>query len=318
MADTMIRNEIPVYSEKYGVHGVIRDFGVVTKLYFSYDDKKIEMGINKNPLKDIAFEDLGRDIIESYIMNLVSNSDGRKLQLHYWHIDEHEYGDGNTYRIAHGIVTGHKRIPDAIDMHSSEVRAVHVDEAAEELVVTTRNSVYHCPLSYCDFEKQDEFSDIVPEYERIKERYQNAIDYPTIDPGNVLLVLSNFSEYYFHSLYYVPLDSETSEPLEYIGWPHVGTFQDSFLVGTKDQSIDLRYFPHFQNIEFYVLRTGGHPLFIENIGDVVLYASTNVGTIRLEPGDRKEVAEENVEEKKPILPDGDLYPAGVINLGKGQ
>ena len=66
------------------------------------------------------------------------------------------------------------------------------------------------------------------------------------------------------------------------------------------------------------MRTGGHPLFIENIGDVVLYASTNVGTIRLEPGDRKEVAEENVEEKKPILPDGDLYPAGVINLGKGQ
>ena len=167
MADTMIRNEIPVYSEKYGVHGVIRDFGVVTKLYFSYDDKKIEMGINNNPLKDISFEDLGRDIIESYIMNLVSNSDGRRLQLHYWHIDEHKYGDGNTYHIAHGIVTGHKRLPDAIDMHSSEVRAVHVDEAAEELVVTTRNSVYHCPLSYCDFEKQDEFSDIIPEYERI-------------------------------------------------------------------------------------------------------------------------------------------------------
>ena len=43
MADTMIRNEIPVYSEKYGVHRVVRDFGVVTKLYFSYDDKKIEM-----------------------------------------------------------------------------------------------------------------------------------------------------------------------------------------------------------------------------------------------------------------------------------
>ena len=96
----------------------------------------------------------------------------------------------------------------------------------------------------------------------------------------------------------------------------MGTFQDSFLIGTKDQSVDLRYFPHFQNVEFYMLRTGGCPFFIENIGDVVLYASTNVGTIRLEPGDRKEVAEENAEEETPMLPNGDLYPAGVIDLGK--
>ena len=318
MAETVLKNDIPVYSEKYDVHGFVRDYGVVTKLYFTYGGKQIEMGINNNPLKEVTFGELGRDIIESYISNLSANSDGRKLQLHYWYIGEHKYGDGNRYRIAHGIVTGHKKLMDSIDMHSSEVKAVHVDEAEEELVITTRNSVYHCPLSYCDFEKQDKFSDIIPDYGSLKEKYQNTIEYPSIEPGKVLLVLSNFCEYYFHSLYYVPAGSKSQRRMKYVGCPHVGTFQDSFLIGTKDQSVDLRYFPHFQNVEFYMLRTGGCPFFIENIGDVVLYASTNVGTIRLEPGDRKEVAEENAEEETPMLPNGDLYPAGVIDLGKKQ
>lgn len=240
------------------------------------------------------------------------NSNGRKLQLHYWYIGEHKYGDGNTYRIAHGIVTGHKKLPDSIYMHSSEVREIHIDEGEEELVVTTRNNVYYCPLSYCDYKKQDKFSNIIPEYERIKAKYQQGIDFPKIEPGKILLVLSNFSEYYFHSLYYVSKDSETGVPMEYYGHPHVGMFQDSFLMGIKDAPIDLRYFPHFQNVEFYSLRTNGCPLFIENIGDVVLYAKTNVGTIRLEPGERKEVITENAERETPMLPYGDLYPAGVM------
>ncbi len=312
MEGKILVNEITVYSEKYEVHGLIKDYGFVTKLIFSYGDKEIEMGIHKNPLKEITFEDLGKDIIESYISNLASGSDGRKLQLHYWYIGEHKYGDGNMYRIAHGIVTGHKRLEDAIDMHTSEVKAIHVDETEEELVVTTRNSVYHCPLSYCDFNRQDKYSDIIPGYEQLKEKYQNTIDYPSIEPRKVLLVLSNFSQYYFHSLYYVPTDSETGERLEYIGSPHIGTFQDSFLIGTEDHRIDLRYFPHFQNIEFYFTRTDDCPLFIENIGDVVIYARTSAGTIKLEPGVRKEVTEENAEDETPILPSGDLYPAGII------
>ena len=30
------KKEIPVYSEKYGVHGKVLDYGVVTKLVFNY------------------------------------------------------------------------------------------------------------------------------------------------------------------------------------------------------------------------------------------------------------------------------------------
>ncbi|MCR5511105.1 MAG: hypothetical protein K6F54_09175 [Lachnospiraceae bacterium] len=312
MAKSMLREEIEVYSEKYDVHGVVRDYGMVTKLFFTYEGKEIEMGIDRNvEFFGKNYEDFGKSIIESYIANLAAHEEGRKLQLHYWYVGEHEI-EGEKYRIGHGIVTGHQKLLDAIDMHTSVVEGIHIDEEAEELVLTTRNSVYHCPLAYCDFREQDKYPDIIPDYERLKEKYKDKIEYPSIEPGNVLLVLANFCDYYFHSLYYVPEDSEDGNFLEFSGWPHVGTFQDSYLIGAEGSEIDLRYFPHYQNIEFYSEHTGGCPLYIENIGDVVIYARTSAGTIKLEPGDRKEVTKENAEAETPVLPGGDLYPAGII------
>ena len=133
---------------------------------------------------------------------------------------------------------------------------------------------------------------------------------PSIEAGKVLLVLSNFDEYYFNSLYYQP--EEGAEPLDYTGSPHIGTYRDSYLISTVDYKINLRYFPHFQNIKFYCEETNDMPWFIENIGDITLYAKTSCGLLRLEPGDRKEVKKENAEEEKLILPGGDLYPPQFI------
>lgn len=311
MAESLLRDEIEVYSEMYDIHGTVRDYGVVTKLFFTYEGKEIVMGIHRNILEGEKYEDIGRNIIESYITNLASHEEGKKLQLHYWYVKEHEI-HGKIYRLGHGIVTGHKRLEDATGLHTSPVEAIHIDEEAGELVLTTRNSVYHCPLAYCNFRKQDKYPDILPDYEYLKEKYQGAIEYPSIEPGKVLLVLANFCEYYFHSLYYVPSDSEDGKKLEYSDGPHVGTFQDSYLINTHDYKIDLRYFPHYQNIEFYMEITDGCPWYIENIGDVVIYAQTSAGIIKLEPGDRKEVTEGNAEEEAPILPGGDLYPAVII------
>ena len=35
MSESMLREEISVYSEKHNVHGVVQDYGVVTKLYIT-------------------------------------------------------------------------------------------------------------------------------------------------------------------------------------------------------------------------------------------------------------------------------------------
>ncbi|MCR5237271.1 MAG: hypothetical protein K6E34_08755 [Lachnospiraceae bacterium] len=63
MAENQIK-EIDVYSEEYDIHGVIKDYGVVTKLFFNYEGKEIVMGIDRNPLKGEKIEDIGRNIID--------------------------------------------------------------------------------------------------------------------------------------------------------------------------------------------------------------------------------------------------------------
>ena len=99
----------------------------------------------------------------------------KKIQIHYWYIGEYETG-GDKCLIAHGIVTGHSKLTDAMRIHTSPVRRTCVDEAAGDLIVTTQNNVYHCLLQYCCFEKQDEYPDVIPDYERIKEKYAGKID----------------------------------------------------------------------------------------------------------------------------------------------
>ena len=232
----------------------------------------------------------------------------RKLQLHYWYVNERE-SNGKKYNVGHGVVTGHKRIDDSVFIHTSEALNVEFDEENKEVLIKTRNSLYHCPVEYCRFEMQDKNPDLIPGYEELKNRFKDKIEYPSIEPGKVLLVLANFCDYYFHSVYYVPADSQDGEKKKYRATPHIGTFQDSFLIDVAETRMDLRYFPHYRNIEFYSEETCGLPWFIENIGDVELYAKTGVGTIRLAPGERKEVKKENAEKEPPMLMDGDLYPA---------
>ena len=85
IGESLLQEEIEIYSEKYDVHGAIRDYGFVTKLFFDYEGKKIEMGIHRNPLKREGWGEIGITTIESYIQNLTSHKKERKLQLHYWY-----------------------------------------------------------------------------------------------------------------------------------------------------------------------------------------------------------------------------------------
>lgn len=300
-----------VVSNKYGIRGVLNDYDAVVKLNFSYRDKDIEMAISRPyPGGDDAFHKLGQETIDSYIDNLIVETDSmRRLMLHHWYVDQISHGD-DKYTCAHGIVSGHKRLADATFIYTSAVEKIEIDTEHAEAVIKTINSVYYCPLEYCCWIKQDETPELIPDYEQIKLQYSDKIQYPKIEEDKVLLVLSNHDRYYFNSLYYKPKGAEKELP--YRGYPHVGMFQDSYLISCDGNPIDIAYFPHYHNIEFYAERTNGTPFFIENIGDATLYAKTSKGLLRLEPGVRKEVIEENAEKDEPVLPGGDLYPIAII------
>lgn len=216
-------------------------------------------------------------------------NNNRTPQLHHWYIQYISSFDA----IGHGIVSGHNRLPDGSDIHTSNVQSLYVNWADEELIMETKNTVYHCPLASCNFNRQDYTPDIVPDYDRIREKYMII---PTIEPGKVLLALDSNAPYYFHSLYCVPADSPDGIPVEYEADPHIGTFMDSFLVYTRDFKIDLRYFPYtLALIKFYSENTGGMPLYLENIGNQSIEVETSIGKINLDPGERKEVCEASLE-----------------------
>ena len=126
------------------------------------------------------------------------------------------------------------------------------------------------------------------------------------------MTLSTFERRYFHSIYYrKPGDVE---PVEFEAYPHIGTYQDSFLITSWENDLDFRYFPHPYAISFYSYSDAGIPVYLENIGLDTICAETYLGVIKLEPGERNLVSKENVEQDPPEILRSDLYPARSIYL----
>ena len=241
-------------------------------------------------------------------MENTNKEDVKTTKLHYWY-----FGKDDDVICMCGRVSGHERLMDTVIITTSKIVSYKIDEVAKELVARTLNTAYHCPLAYMDFDKQEKADPehiIFPEYSDIKEKYEGKREEYSIEQGKILMVVSDFDEYYFHSLYCKPY--ENSAVCEYKNQPHIGSSQDSYLVRAFDPMIDIRYFPHYKNMEFYMLETSGMPLFIENIGDCELYCRTDKWQIKLPPHTRIEICEDNYEDEEKILNDGDLYPAAFL------
>lgn len=294
-----------VYSERYGIHGIVSNAETVVRVKFQHDYKQVEKVLEVGPDASVeTIEKIAVDAIEKYTEEF-QKKNKRRLMLHQWYLKERVEEKG-TFLSAYGVVTGHEYLVDSMNVCTSEVKKVEIDEAAGEAVIYTRNSVYYCPLISCDFDEQDKAPNFVPKYEEIKSEYKGKGYQPSIDPGNVLLVLSDHNEYYYNSLISW---SKEGELQEIVAGPNIGMFQDSFLINTLDYSIEIRYFPHYQNIELYMEELAGNRFFVENIGGCTLCVKAGCGVIRLEPGERKEVIKENTEIPLPRLDRSELYPA---------
>lgn len=232
-----------------------------------------------------------------------------KAQIYYWYVDELLY-EGETFLAAMGNVTGHEAIFDSEFITTSEIKEITLDKEHREVIITTQNRNYYCPFEYCNWEKQNQRPELIPEYEWLKSQYKDTIQDPTIEEGNVLLVLSNFDAYYFHSMYARFKGAE--EPVDYWAMPHIGMYKDSFVITNDKNEVDLRYFPNEGYIQFYIEETGDMPFYIENIGNQTLYVMAKVGIMELEPGQRKRVCDDNTGARLPFL----LSQEEIVNLLK--
>ena len=68
----MLEERYEIKSTKYGVVGVMSDFGIGMKLIFVYENKRIEIGLERPiPSNEITIKQLGMETLDSYIENLV-------------------------------------------------------------------------------------------------------------------------------------------------------------------------------------------------------------------------------------------------------
>ena len=231
--------------------------------------------------------------------------------LYHWRIEKsvHPY-TGKEYVLAHGVVTGHRRLTDTTFIHTSPVQHIEVDRETEQVCIRTKNTEYHCRLSECDFSKPGT-CEFIPGLSEYAEKYEREKEYDQ-DDNTILLILSDHESYYFKTALI------KRSGVIHRGWmrPHIGTFQDSCLISCKgyEQRIDIRYFPHYRHLETYCWETDNLPVYLENEGDSAIFYRTYEGLIELKPGERKLVSKENAmsDEDAPILDQGDLYPAEML------
>ena len=166
-------------------------------------------------------------------------------RLYRWHIEEHKDALGDTKLKLHGSVTGHRKFRDSTRIHTSRLLEYRIDREKAELYARTRSTEYHCFLEHWDYDRQEKTQvygeqgekllEYLPEYNKVKSLFYDRYPDPEIQPGKVLLVLANYEEYYFHSLYYVWKEGEKRSG--FVGCPHVGNYQDSYLINTEDLSL---------------------------------------------------------------------------------
>lgn len=217
----------------------------------------------------------------------------KRNTMRHWHVGSVNYY-GKDYYLILGQFFNRPGLYDGLNGHSSEVKSVKINEEEEEYEIQTRNTLYHCSFDTLMFERQDKSSYRLPEYERIKEKYWHPVDRSSLGKDDMLLVVSDYSDYYFESLLYQNKDGSEGD---YTGSPHIGMVVDTFLIWGKNspngsfydpsyENIDIRYYVGPFGFTFYSLDTGGRNLWIENRGDSTLEIYGCSGCIRLESGVR--------------------------------
>lgn len=210
----------------------------------------------------------------------------KKNSMRHWHVGYCQW-EGKLYRMAFGQFFNREGFYDGMNGHTSAVQSIRVNEAEQEYEIQTLNTLYHCSFDSLLFELQDKSGCTLPEYERIKKAYHRPVDTTKLTKKDMLLVLSDYSDYFFEDLVYL---NEDGSEVHCGGYPHIGMIVDTFLIGGHDEvydatnRIDIRYYVGFDGIEFYSLDTGGRNLWIENKGDSPLFIQRD--RIKLAPKER--------------------------------
>ena len=211
--------------------------------------------------------------------------------LRHWYLADYEW-NGENVLLAYGQFYNRPGFYEGMNGHTSIVQSVKIKQEEKEYEIQTMNTLYHCSFDSCFFERQDASPYELPEYEAIKAEYYKPVNTEELSKNDILLVVADYCDYYFEKLIYQNPDGSEGG---YTGYPHIGTYTDTFLINgdkelyeleNQDDYIDIRYYVDNGGFEFYSLSTGGRNLWIENRGDSTLDIYGCGSVIKLTPGRR--------------------------------
>ena len=94
-----------------------------------------------------AFKELGEKMLDSYIDNLVLKGQKRRPMLHYRYLEGRKSrGTERMEVVAHGMLTGHPKMLDSIEVRTTAVDKVVINEETKEAEIHAKDAVYYCPL----------------------------------------------------------------------------------------------------------------------------------------------------------------------------
>ena len=222
--------------------------------------------------------------------------------------------------ILHGVVTGHRKLPDGMFIHTSPIRQVSRDPEREDgYIFESKNTKFHVSMEDFDYGQcVVSNNSAIPgldlwlsELETYSKRYAGKETSCAAECGSILLRLGNNHEYYFDAM---DVNPGPGEHLRGEMHPHVGMIQDSVLCWAGGEVwcsyYDLRYFPYRGgNLEFYAWDAGGLPVYIENSGDSELRVKLNGAVYLIAPGSRVLMERANAMPRAMLTSEQDLYTA---------
>ena len=199
------------------------------------------------------------------------------IRLKDWYFTKHRLIDlDEDCYCAHGVVSGHPRLEDGIDITTSKVEHIKPDAENDRLIMHTYSgNEYELLLADIQIMRFEETSGFLLQFgisALDKEQCKHLAKQARVKLQDKVSSVLNNNELYLQLMgVFVQkafFKSHSGEVRELSIKCHSGMFQDSYLIcDGKYCEVDFRYFDRFMEIEPYCWSENVEAVRIENVGD---------------------------------------------------
>lgn len=204
-------------------------------------------------------------------------SGDKMIKLKDWYFTKHRLIDiDEDCYCAHGVVSGHPRLEDGIDITTSKVEHIKPDAENDRLIMHTYSgNEYELLLADIQIMHFEETSGFLLQFgisALDKEQCKHLAKQAQVRLQDKVSSLLNNNELYLQLMgVFVQkafFKNHSGEVRELSIKCHSGMFQDSYLIcDGKYCEVDFRYFDRFMEIEPYCWSENVEAVRIENVGD---------------------------------------------------